>query len=210
MKGGGGGEGGRAPDGDREGERYEEGGTHRGTPHSGAEQDAAGRCQGPDGPVEAGGRVEEEAGAEPSEGAGDGPQEHRAAHGAHVFRLSDSAPTRRSRPRKSATAAARSSSWKSGHMRVVKKSSAYALSHRRKSLNRCSPPVRISRSTSGAGAPWASPRRLAKLSRVGSSSRPRRAASRISAREGESAGTRRCRRGPPPGGGPAAPLARLN
>ena len=40
---------------------------------------------------------------------------------------------------------------KSGHIVGVKNSSAYALSHSRKSLSRCSPPVRISRSTSGAG-----------------------------------------------------------
>ena len=183
MKGRGGGDGGRDSKARRERERHEEGGPRRRVPHPGAEQDAARGGQGPDAPVEAGGGIEEEAGAEPSQRAGDGPQEKRSGHGAHRLVVSGRAPKRRSRPRNSATAAARSSSWKSGHMRAVKKSSAYALSHRRKSLNRCSPPVRISRSTSGAGAPWISPSRIAKPSRVPSSRRPRRAASRIASRE---------------------------
>src|SRR4029077_5483859 len=177
-----GGGGGRAPEARGQAERHEEGGPRRRAPRSGAEQDAAGGGQGPDAPVDAGRGIEEEAGAESSQRAGDGPQEDRSGQGAHRLAVSGRAPKRRSRPRNSATAAARSSPWKSGHMRAVKKSSAYALSHRRKSLNRCSPPVRISRSTSGAGAPWISPRRIAKRSRVASSRRPRRAASRIASR----------------------------
>src|SRR5262249_14533878 len=61
-------------------------------------------------------------------------------------------PKRRSRRRNAAIAAARSAAVKSGHIRSVNHSSAYALSHSRKSESRCSPPERIRRSTSEAPA----------------------------------------------------------
>src|SRR5882672_3304780 len=62
-------------------------------------------------------------------------------------------PKRRSRERNSWIAAASCGAPKSGHIRSVNHSSAYAHSHRRKSDNRCSPPVRIRRSTSGRSWP---------------------------------------------------------
>src|SRR5438876_3826324 len=76
-----------------------------------------------------------------------------AADGAHPAAASGSPPKRRSRARNSATAAASSAAPKSGHIVSVKYSSAYAHSHSRKSDSRCSPPVRIRRSTSGRTAP---------------------------------------------------------
>src|SRR5207302_8453775 len=76
-----------------------------------------------------------------------------AAHRAHPAAASGSPPKRRSRARNSATAAASSAAPKSGHIVSVKYSSAYAHSHSRKSDSRCSPPLRIRRSTSGRTAP---------------------------------------------------------
>src|SRR5690606_3385153 len=64
--------------------------------------------------------------------------------------LGPSPPNLRSRRRYSVRAASRSAGPKSGQSRGVKKSSAYAHSQSRKSLSRCSPPVRIRRSTSGS------------------------------------------------------------
>src|SRR5438477_5148813 len=71
----------------------------------------------------------------------------------HTAAWVDRPPNRRSRARKSFTAAARSVAVKSGHIVSVNHSSAYADSHKRKSDSRCSPPVRIRRSTSGSSAP---------------------------------------------------------
>src|SRR5207237_5402515 len=71
----------------------------------------------------------------------------------HTAACVDRPPKRRSRVRKSFTAAARSFAVKSGHIVSVNHSSAYADSHKRKSDSRCSPPVRIRRSTSGSKAP---------------------------------------------------------
>jgi len=65
--------------------------------------------------------------------------------------------------RNSAVAEARSEAAKSGHITGVNTSSAYAHSQSIKSLNRCSPPVRISRSTSGAPSASESASRVASL-----------------------------------------------
>src|SRR6266516_2255522 len=75
------------------------------------------------------------------------------AHRTHPAAASGRPPKRRSRARNSATAAASGAAPKSGHMVGVKYSSAYAHSHSRKSDRRCSPPVRIRRSTSGRRTP---------------------------------------------------------
>src|SRR6266446_1936925 len=83
------------------------------------------------------------------------------ARGERVFSgypamASGNAPRVRSRFPNSSTAALRSAAVKSGQRFCVKTNSAKAHSHKRKSESRCSPPVRISKSTSVEPPRWTS------------------------------------------------------